>query len=210
MDWFVPWLFEKIFPPPAGAKPRQPFFTSAPEVRGMRAERRVRRYEHPPTGEPDVPEEPLDTAEFAMPAFPFKQPSASGEVAPQPIQSPSPTAMPSVPLQVTMPSDPPQTTAPTVPPPTTRPAKSAADRIYRRNLMGLAAAIMNRMAESDVMAHELAAQAGCSTDTINMLLTGKTDGLTLDGLEGIAEKLGMVLVVQMRLFGPTTGPQPKP
>jgi len=55
------------------------------------------------------------------------------------------------------------------------------------------------------MSHELATQAGCPPETIDALLTGKSGGLTLDGLEGIAEKLGMVLVMQMRLFGPTTG-----
>jgi DNA-binding Xre family transcriptional regulator len=194
MDRFVASLFEKIFLPPPGAQPRQ-FFSGdeTPKVRGLRAERMINRDETPPEGDPDVSEEPpLDTREFVkpevMPEFPFKAPSVGSNAAP-PIQ-PNPL--------------------PATPPMTAQTAKSSADRIYRRNLMGLAAAIMNQMAQNDVMSHELATQVGCPPETIDALLTGKSGGLTLDGLEGIAEKLGMVLVVQMRLFGPTTGPQPKP
>jgi DNA-binding Xre family transcriptional regulator len=192
MDRFVASLFEKIFPPPPGAQPsKQPFAGAEGMVaRAMAAERAIRRDEPPSEGEHNVPEEPLDTREFAIPQFPFKQPNPSGDPVPQPTQ-PSP-----------------QATLPPVPPPTIQPAKPTADRVYRRNLMGLAAAIMNQMAQNDVMSHELATQVGCPPETIDALLTGKSGGLTLDGLEGIAEKLGMVLVVQMRLFGPTTGPQP--
>jgi hypothetical protein len=150
-----------------------------------------------------VPEEPLTAAERAMPVFPFKQPDAqpdaSDDVAPQPIQPPPPTTMPPIPPQATIPS---------VWPPATRPARSAADRVYRRHLMALAAAVMNRMAESDVLAHELAIRAGCPADTIDALLTGKPGELTLDGLEGILEKLGMILVLQMRPFGQQPGSQP--
>jgi len=122
----------------------------------MRAERTITRNQSTSTGEPDVPDESLTAAERAMPTFPFKQPDAqpdaSDNVAPPPIQPPPPTAMPFVPPQ------------------SAQPARPAADRIYRRHLMALAAAIMNRMAESDVLSHELAIRAGCPTDTIDALL----------------------------------------
>jgi DNA-binding Xre family transcriptional regulator len=195
MDRFVASLFEKIFPSPPGAQHRQFFAGSeTPEVRGLRAERMINRDETPPEGDPDVPEEPpLDTREFikpeVMPEFPFKAPSVGSNVAP-PIQ-PNP-----------LPATPPMTAQ------SAQTAKSSADRIYRRNLMALAGTISNQMAQNDVISHELATQVGCPPETIDALLTGKSGGLTLDGLEGIAEKLGLVLVLQLRTFSPPAGSQP--
>jgi hypothetical protein len=188
-------IFEKIFPPPPGAEPRKQPFAGAEGLtaRAMVAERAIRR-DQIPEGDQHVPEEPpLDTREFikpeAMPEFPFKAPSVGSNVTP-PIQSNPLPATPAMTAQ------------------SAQTAKSSADRIYRRNLMGLAAAIMNQMAQNDVMSHELATQVGCPTETIDALLTGKSGGLTLDGLEGIAEKLGLVLVLQLRTFSPPAGSQP--
>jgi hypothetical protein len=136
-------IFEKIFPPPPGAEPRKQPFAGAEGLtaRAMVAERAIRR-DQLPEGDQHVPEEPpLDTREFikseVMPEFPFKAPSVNSNAAP-PIQ-PNP-----------LPATPPMTAQ------SAQTAKSSADRIYRRNLMGLAAAIMNQMAQNDVMSHELA------------------------------------------------------
>jgi len=75
--------------------------------------------------------------------------------------------------------------------------------------MAVAATIMQQMAQSDVMSDELANRAGYSVDTIDNLLTGRSGGLTLDVVEGIAEKLNMVLILQLRPIGPPAGSQPK-
>jgi hypothetical protein len=76
--------------------------------------------------------------------------------------------------------------------------------------MAIAATFMQQLAQSDVMPHELALQAGCSVDVIDDLLTAGSGGLTLDIVESVAEKLNMVLILQLRPIAPPTGAQTKP
>jgi hypothetical protein len=76
--------------------------------------------------------------------------------------------------------------------------------------MAIAATLMQQLAQSDVMPHELAIQAGCSVDIIDNLLTAGSGGLTLDIVESIAEKLNMVLILQLRPIATPTGAQTKP
>jgi DNA-binding Xre family transcriptional regulator len=187
MDRFVASLFERLFLPPR-------------EVHGMRDEHVAAPGQSTSTGKSDVSEEsPPDLSEY--PSFPFA-PAPSADVVPQEPQPMPPPTMSPVSTSAPYPTMPPVST------PAPQTTKSSADRIYRRHLMALAATFANQMATNDIFVHELAEEVGCSTGTIEALLAGKSGELTLDGLAKTAEKLGLLLVVQLRPFAPQTGAQP--